>query len=136
MSVIYLCLHFLLLLRQHPGTVFQQDNACPYMAHVHMYGQSVSCRGLPMCAMHPDQSPIEHQTAISKYCFHERVNMICNNVYVGGKCQSNIHINGRTQVSQQTLPKPSHPKNSFDLFFDLKCDFNIFFRASGFANYN
>ncbi|KAK3536549.1 hypothetical protein QTP86_013739 [Hemibagrus guttatus] len=32
-----------------------------------------------------------------EYCFLERVYMVCNNVQVGGTCQSNIHMDGRTK---------------------------------------
>uniref|UniRef100_A0A3B3SKT4 Tc1-like transposase DDE domain-containing protein n=1 Tax=Paramormyrops kingsleyae TaxID=1676925 RepID=A0A3B3SKT4_9TELE len=53
-----LCLHDLPLLRQHPGTVFQQDNAHPHIACV-----SMDClrhvEVLPWPARSPDLSPIK-----------------------------------------------------------------------------
>lgn len=36
-------------------------------------------------------------TAIRGYSFHERVHMVSNNGLIGSTCQSNIHMDGRTQ---------------------------------------
>uniref|UniRef100_A0A3B3Q6S2 Tc1-like transposase DDE domain-containing protein n=1 Tax=Paramormyrops kingsleyae TaxID=1676925 RepID=A0A3B3Q6S2_9TELE len=51
--------HVLPLLRQHPGTVFQQDNARPHMACVSM-GCLCHVEVLLQPARSPHLSPIEH----------------------------------------------------------------------------
>ena len=49
---------------------------------------------------------LKEATTIREYRFHERVYMVCNNAKVGGICQSNIHMGGRTQgFPPQHCPK-------------------------------
>ncbi|KAK3570962.1 hypothetical protein QTP86_031236, partial [Hemibagrus guttatus] len=50
---------------------------------------------------------LKEETAIREYSFNERVYMVCNNAQVGGTCQSNIHMDGRTQG----FPAEHYPKH-------------------------
>lgn len=49
---------------------------------------------------------LKQATAIREYHLHKEVYLVCNNVYVGGTCLSNIHTNARTEgVVAQHCPE-------------------------------
>ncbi|KAF7656706.1 hypothetical protein LDENG_00037350 [Lucifuga dentata] len=46
---------------------------------------------------------LKEAAAIREYRCHEGVDLVSNNVLVGGTCQSNIHMNAAPKVSQQNI---------------------------------